>query len=500
MLKFFLVNNGSAPTKSSKPGVYLEKDMWNDYWEFQTMFDVYYVDKEQNKIYLGKVKIGKKEMEDSELKIPNGHKRLGIPQNFLYLDDDYFSVGQDSEYYKKIISLGMDIADNYFLSIKDMAYNPKIFEKFQNETVMYRSLLRDVTKASVVGQYHRIATGGALLTPFDFSFNLKGSLSGKVDFHVNPSELPPSNIQVIIGRNGVGKSHLLKEMIESIFFKTNESYFEIEKCNIQELFAGVIGISFSAFDDALPTAPVEESINSIKYRFVGVRQEDGKTRDLNDLSNDFIESITRIKKTEKQRRWLNAVKHLENDNVFKSMEVGKIIEWVDEEMIKKFFKIKLSSGHKIVLLIITKLVDLVEEKNLILLDEPENHLHPPLLSAFTRSLSDLLVNRNGVAIVATHSPVVLQEVQKDSVWILSREGDISKFERPRIETFGENVGILTREVFRLELMDSGYHNLLNENIDSLSNYKSVLEKFNGKLGSEAKALVRELIYLKENGY
>lgn len=498
MFKFFLVDNGQTPTRFSEPGFYLEKDMWNDYWEFRTMFDVYYVDKEQTIMYLGKVKIGKKGMEDSVLESSNGHERLEILSEFLNLDNNYFSVGQDSEYYKKIISLGIDIADNYFLSLKDMAYNLKIFEEFQNESVMYKSLLRDITKASVIGQYHRIATGGALLTPFDFSFKLKGSLSEKVEFHINPNELPPSNIQVIIGRNGVGKSHLLKGMIESIFKKNNESYFEVEKCNIQELFAGVVGISFSAFDDALPTFPVEESIDSIKYRFVGVRQEDGKTRDLNDLANDFNDSIIKIKKNKKHKRWLNAVKHLENDNVFRSMEVGQIIGWEDEEMIKKFFKVRLSSGHKIVLLIITKLVDLVEEKTLILLDEPENHLHPPLLSAFTRSLSDLLVNRNGVAIVATHSPVVLQEVQKNSVWILHREGDISKFERPRIETFGENVGILTREVFRLELVDSGYLKLLNDNIHNFSNYESVLEKFNNRLGSEAKALLRELIYLKEN--
>jgi hypothetical protein len=35
---------------------------------------------------------------------------------------------------------------------------------------------------------------------------------------------------------------------------------------------------------------------------------------------------------------------------------------------------------------------------------------PPLLAAMMRALSDLLVDRNGVAVVATHSPVVLQEV------------------------------------------------------------------------------------------
>jgi predicted ATP-dependent endonuclease of OLD family len=64
---------------------------------------------------------------------------------------------------------------------------------------------------------------------------------------------------------------------------------------------------------------------------------------------------------------------------------------------------KLSSGHKVVLLTTTRLVETVEERTLVLLDEPEAHLHPPLLAAFVRALSDLLINRNGVAIIATPS-------------------------------------------------------------------------------------------------
>ncbi len=40
----------------------------------------------------------------------------------------------------------------------------------------------------------------------------------------------------------------------------------------------------------------------------------------------------------------------------------------------------MSSGHAIVLLTVTKLVARVEEKTLVLIDEPESHLHPPLLS------------------------------------------------------------------------------------------------------------------------
>ncbi len=85
------------------------------------------------------------------------------------------------------------------------------------------------------------------------------------------------------------------------------------------------------------------------------------------------------------------------------------------------------------LLTITRVVETLEERSLVLLDEPEAHLHPPLLSAFIRSLSDLLVNRNGVAIVATHSPVILQEVPKSCAWRIRRIGRQAKIERPTTE-------------------------------------------------------------------
>jgi ATPase subunit of ABC transporter with duplicated ATPase domains len=152
---------------------------------------------------------------------------------------------------------------------------------------------------------------------------------------------------------------------------------------------------------------------------------------------------------------------------------------------------KLSSGHAIVLLTVTKLVELVDEKTLVLMDEPEGHLHPPLLSALIRSLSDLLIKRNGVAIIATHSPVILQEVPSSCVWKLERAGAIAVAERPRIETFGENVGTLTSEVFKLEVTAAGFHKLLTDAIQkSGGDYEGILNRFSHQLGAEARAIVR----------
>jgi predicted ATP-dependent endonuclease of OLD family len=142
------------------------------------------------------------------------------------------------------------------------------------------------------------------------------------------------------------------------------------------------------------------------------------------------------------------------------------------------------------------LVETVQERTLVLLDEPEAHLHPPLLSAFVRSLSDLLINRNGVAIIATHSPVVLQEVPKSCAWKIRRNGTKVDAERPEIETFGENVGVLTREVFGLEVTHSGFHKMLSDAVGDDASFADVVDIFDGELGGEAKAIIRALIAVR----
>ena len=132
-----------------------------------------------------------------------------------------------------------------------------------------------------------------------------------------------------------------------------------------------------------------------------------------------------------------------------------------------------------------------------MLDEPESHLHPPLLSAFTRALSELLILRNGVAIIATHSPVILQEVPKSCVSILSRSGISAKADRPEKETFGENVGTLTHAVFGLEVTNSGFYNLIKKSVQQNDNYDSVKSDFNNQLGMEAKAIAKSIMYIKK---
>jgi hypothetical protein len=103
-----------------------------------------------------------------------------------------------------------------------------------------------------------------------------------------------------------------------------------------------------------------------------------------------------------------------------------------------------------------------------------------------------------VAIIATHSPVVLQEAPKACVWILRRSGTEVRASRPELETFGENVGVLTREAFGLEVTQAGFHQLLKEAVAAKAGgYEAILEQFGGQLGAEARVLVRGLIAGRE---
>lgn len=219
-----------------------------------------------------------------------------------------------------------------------------------------------------------------------------------------------------------------------------------------------------------------------------------------DLVNDFVSSFRScLSQPAKRERWARAIRSLESDLNFADMALARLLELDEREALRYAGQLasRMSSGHSIVLLTITKLVDAVDEKALVLLDEPESHLHPPLLSAFTRALSDLLHDRNGVAIVATHSPVVLQEVPKSCVWKLTRIRAQGRSDRPERETFGENVGVLTREVFGLEVSKSGFHELLEKSVARGGTFDEIMQSYGGQIGTEAQAILISLIVARE---
>lgn len=487
----------------------LLEDDWDDWFTYETKYRLHRFSSETGYKEIGTVKIG-------QFGMVKGQRRPDLPGSFTNLDERFFSLGQKSEYYEEIAE--GDLQNFILRPLNDMAFDNQIFRKARLEDVSTTSLFRSVDETTVLGEFARIISGAAPLTAYDFKYTGPTQLSPKhapieLDFQVKPGSNPPSNIHVLIGRNGIGKSFLLNAMIRALvtdeedpenngMFR-NEDIFE----GAENLFKAVVSVTFSAFDKFEPLTDRQVSKEGVTYAYVGLKNKrrsknnDPGVKDLSALAREFSLSAQKcVVDDSRLKRWQRALDMLESDPIFKVARISELAEISDIEEFKKTASSRfrdLSSGHKIVLLTITKLVELVVERSLVILDEPEAHLHPPLLSAFIRALSDLLNNRNGVAIIATHSPVVLQEVPSSCSWLLERHHTLMTAERPEAETFAENVGILTHRIFGLEVEEAGFYNLLRNAVIEDANYEKIISQYEKSIGSEGRGLIRSLIALQK---
>ncbi|WP_338517460.1 ATP-dependent nuclease [Alteromonas gracilis] len=509
-MDFFVIKYPSKISTTRKSAAYLVIDSWDDY-SFSTLFTLFVVDDALQKTEIGTVKIGFLGQDRK----PKPQTSALLNEPFQQLDDQFFSLGQDVEYYKSLNSLDEELKTEILTALRDIPYL-NILEEVENESVFEDSLLRTVSRQSITEQFTRVIKGDAALTNYNFLFEIVGSTEQagyKLDFDVYAESKPSTNIHVIIGRNGVGKTTLFRKMIESLHvgYESNDAIFRdtsrgTERELHDEYFGGTVSIAFSAFD---PFEPLEEQPSKDKgscYFYVGLKKlsinqledgEDAPLKTIGEINQEFTSALGNcFSQVEKRKRWLKAIRMLESDENFAEMQLGRLAELRSTKDVKEaalHLISRMSSGHTIVLLSITRLVQLVEEKTLVLIDEPESHLHPPLLSAFLRALSDLLYSRNGVAIIATHSPVVLQEVPRRCVWKLNRVGLEMGCDRPDRETFGENVGVLTRAVFGLEVWKSGFHSLLQLEVDTGGTFEDIVGRFDDQLGIEGRAVLKSLI-------
>lgn len=576
----------------SRNRVYLVRDNWDDYG-YKTQFFLNYIDKKGQTYSIGAVKIGQFDMSRPVIKYKSmTGVTIDLPDSFEYLDKTFFSLGQNVDYYANLKLLEDDIRKQILSRLNDVSYKEELFEKAESEHVMQTSLLRYISPISVKGQYRRLAHGGANLIDYDFKYTApidSGAFGTplELNFEIKAGSNPPTNIHAIIGRNGVGKTYLLNNIVNcwNTFGGQHGSLTATSRSERGSWtdFHNLILISFSAFEQpnicqkseyfsyvglqkqaslkienedktVVEKSPTNEeefyqklkslkemgqekqwanAINLLKEDWILSKEDVTKlifldeknikekfnqfnsthkavllttaklvekfenesvTKSPTVLSEEFYQSLNFIKGSRQDEKWVETIKILASDPIFKD---SNIVAWLNmnEKEVKKKFN-QLSSGHKIILLTVTQLAEKVQEQTLVILDEPEGHLHPPLLSAFIRALSDLLISRNGAAIIATHSPVVLQDVPKKCVYILDRRGHVIEAYRPEMETFGENLGVLNREIFGFEIAQSGFHTLLKHEVEEETDFESILKKFNSELGMEARAILRILLMNK----
>ncbi|WP_261500581.1 ATP-binding protein [Acidovorax bellezanensis] len=168
------------------------------------------------------------------------------------------------------------------------------------------------------------------------------------------------------------------------------------------------------------------------------------------------------------------------------LDMNREIEFVDSQHKSR----KLSLGQYAFVRFVLIALANAGPGSVIVVDEPENFLHPNLISRFMRVLNHVLNDARSIAIVATHSPFVVREVQAEQVHILANSGEGVVVTSPRMQTLGANVASISDEVFGDDLHEHLYEELLNSEDFRGASISELVEHYAGELSVEALMLLR----------
>lgn len=444
-----------TPSNLSHPSVLLREDGWNDFG-YYTMYQAELHKNTEEVVDLGSVKVMRRGMSGSD-------SSVSLPVGELDLTDDYCSLGQATSYYETLAShLSSAEVSDLLNRMRDVVLDDERRNQFSDEDAFRTSLLREGGAKRAITDARDLLLGlqSSNALEFDFETSVGGS-TFIAEFSFGATEDIPSRINAVIGYNGVGKTRLMANLSHVAWRDETErqeiasQYGRFSPPGIP--FGRVVALSYSAFDTfEIPTL-------TDQYVYRGLRDATGDRQNNHlkspdDIADELERALERLRTDDRWTSLNNALAPMFREPSFQTSALTLDFR-ADRQQWRSVFE-SLSTGHKISLNIVVQLVAQLESNSLVLIDEPESHLHPPLLAALMKGISEALSETNSFAVIATHSPVVLQEVAAQYVQVLRRYGDRTSVERPSLETFGENVGILTRTVFNLDNAESDYEGVL----------------------------------------
>jgi len=156
----------------------------------------------------------------------------------------------------------------------------------------------------------------------------------------------------------------------------------------------------------------------------------------------------------------------------------------------------LSSGEKVILRFVAAASASIRRGSLLLIDEPETHLHPRYISDFMIILNSLLDATGSIAVIATHSAFVVREVPSRRVRVarVDSVGELT-IDRPRLQTFGASIDTICQFVFDDLTPDHRFERALESWLDdnvsaSVGDFR---ERFRGELNAETLAYVAQAV-------
>lgn len=461
-LRYYLFTSKSKVSEISQyPAIVLRRDSWDDFGYKTTLDLTYYSSKDESGKSLGHVKILNKSDEVGYTEFESSE--------FDCLSDNYCSLGQSVDYYNNIKELNLE---HVLEDIKDCAISDVVRDEFINLNGFSSSLLRS-SRAEKLLYEAKIIFSSQVTVPMksndDFSFgyiiqlpNSRGVTN--IEFDFSEHEILPYRINIIVGKNACGKSQVLSNLALKLSGMALESKGKISRKDDSYIFGDVHVISYSPFDtfkdiSELNGGKVSKNNMSsgfLPYNFYGIR----KLVHIDGEQEVLLKSHAEIKK-ELTRSYNEILRKNRRDFLTEILEIclgWSIVIGNPRKVLDKYDY--LSSGQKILFKMITDFLSSVEKDDLILIDEPETYLHPQGVSNFYHCLNKLLSYTKSYCILATHSPILIQETPSKYINILSSVGSSIKCKKPSSETLGQGLNSIINEVFKVEFDDLSFFDTL----------------------------------------
>jgi AAA domain, putative AbiEii toxin, Type IV TA system len=520
-----------APSRydpSGYVGAALMQDNWNDYG-FETQYHLHVATPEFTG-RIGAVKILKRGQISAD------RIQIGVGP-LAPLSEDWISLGQSLDYYERLAELPAPLRQDILLHLRDALAYPEHVDSFLGEEGWRVSILRDLSwdsfrqDAAVLldRDYTRVARMGLQL-----EFQMAGwSDPLIVDFQAPSVFAPlendglPDRIAVIVGRNGSGKSTLLSRLARILHASQRDRATDALQALGAIIPAGigftrVVNIAYSAFDAfQLPGLGFSERTQIVadmergsgRYYYCGLRdlahevrreqgigdidgrpiaavgldrQEETILRSIDELTREFGAIIERMRQQGREELFTEVCRVLASDPSFADLGAEPAASVFRQPI--EWFR-SWSTGHKIVMHALGSLVAYTEPKSIVLFDEPETHLHPPLLAALMHAVRLVLRRNDAFAIIATHSPVVVQETLSRHIAVVRRSGAETNILSTRIETYGESIGEITNEVFGLNADATDFHLTLSRFVARGYSLETIENLFEKGLSLQARAFV-----------
>ncbi|WP_129972599.1 MULTISPECIES: AAA family ATPase [Pseudomonas] len=450
---------------------------------------------------------------------------------------DFFTMLPDMESYRRLSrEFGVDNAVLILRSINDLV----VLGEFKTQAnwlalacgsdVFLKSFMRNTESFFAFNNAGSILRGQAyerfrnMSNSLSITFQLAGKLNPhEMLFRFGHDEELPKRIAVVIGENGVGKSQTLGRIVYSAI--TGSLDLKDADTHQRPTFNRIL--AFAPTNETGSVFPSDRRKRSrVWYKRFALNRAGASQRARGRVSDSIIQVLRSEEYLGDFSRWNLFLESLEAINRRQEIclqykdEVGGFVALEelsvngDERALNIYASIDsrkdpvrvidgvgypLSSGEISFLRFAAQASLYVENGSLLLLDEPETHLHPSFISKFVDLLDRLLELTGSAAVIATHSVYFVREVFPEQVSVL-RVNSEGRVETPvtALQTFGADVGAISYFVFNEDKPSNLALKVERRLLEIYDQWEELYDDYKDKLSLEVLSSLRRALETKTN--